>query len=169
MKNFFIRGGIAGLVLMLENSFLAHLFSSFLITPLVFMALVAWTLTLGFRKALLVNIPLLFVADVFFDGHLGFFFLIGFLLTAVTSFLSVRISQPFTFLSFCVYSVLIASFATLFVFAEQREVLIGLFSIQVISYKVLSTLLCYGPILWLIVTVEHFLDQSDREAFKKIR
>lgn len=140
-----------------------------------FIAITAWTLLLGFRRALFIILPFLLLADVLWDGRIGELFLGGFLLATATTYLAVRIGTHSELLRWAIYSVLVSFFASLVVWISLawpnlwltggNFVIFG----KIFLWQLFLTLILYVPIFTGIRKIENFLDTSYQDQSKKIR
>lgn len=175
MKVLFFRFSLIA-TLFLVGAFLSGLSGlSYLSLPVWYTAVVVWTLTLGFRKALVIIIPFLIVADVLWDAKIGPVFLAGFLLATATTYISVRIETQSHGLKSFLYSILVGLFASLvlaitffyphFLFTVATILLL----VKIGALLLLISALLFIPLSSYINWVEQWLDTSYQEQSKKIR
>jgi hypothetical protein len=175
MKVFFFRFSIIA-TLFLIGAFLSGLTGqSYLALPVWYTAVVAWTLTLGFRKALVIVIPFLIVADVLWDAKIGAVLLVGFLLATATTYLSVRIETQSQGLQSFLYSILVGIFATLVIALAllYPDLLLTPSAVMLLlkigAIELVTSALLYLPLSSYINWVEKWMDTSYQEQSKKIR
>lgn len=175
MQAFLFRS-LALLLLFFLGAFGASLTAhSYLAIPFWFIAITAWTHTLGFRKALFIVIPFLLFADVLWDGKIGELFLGGFLLATATTYLAVRIETRSQMLQWAGYSFLVATSSTVVVWislawpnewlAVANLPLAG----KIFLWQFGTTIIFYPLLSRGIQKLEAFLDNSYREQIQKIR
>jgi hypothetical protein len=138
----------------------------FLLPLLLFLIITAWTLTLPFKKAVIIVVPVLVIFDILADGRIGAFFFFGFLLSVATAFFSVRIQKGKTISMATLFYLLLASF-----FACGNVVYQGgqMVSLEVILAHIVFSVVFFLPLLRCIGWLEGKLDTSFREAAQKIR
>ena len=175
MQAFLVRFLVVASLFLLGSFLEALTGLSYIAIALWFVALVSWTLLLGFRRALFIIIPFLLFADVLWDAKIGMLFLAGFLTTTGTAYVAVRIEDRSQLLQTAVYSLMIAFFATLVtwipmgwpraLFTPDNLVIIS----KVFAVQLTSAALLFIPFFTLFRRIEAGLDTSYREQSKKIR
>ena len=175
MQVFLVRFLLIAL-LFLCGSFLAALTGlGYVAITLWFVALVSWTLLLGFRRALFIIIPFLLFADVLWDAKIGMLFLAGFLTTTGTAYIAVRIEDRSQLLQAVVYSIMVASFATGAIWIPIGwpralfDAPVILLAGKVFAVQLVGALLLFVPVHTFFRWVETRLDRSYQEQAKKIR
>lgn len=175
MSVFFIRSTTV-LALFLLGSFLGSLTEKpFVAVAIWFIAISTWTLFLGFRKALLIIVPFLVVADVLWDGTIGPVFFSGFLLATATTYIAVRIEERSVVLQMVIASFLISICTTLAVITPSfwyqnplsvPEVkMIG----SIFLWILVITIIFLLSVRKVINRIEVWLDTSKQEQMRKIR
>lgn len=140
-----------------------------------FMAIVVWTLQLGFRRALFIILPFLFFADILWDNTLGPLMLFGFTLTSGLTFVATRIEAQSQFIQMLLSLIFVTFFSSivviyplltqsLYVFVANQS---SIWSILV--WNGLCALVVYFPIQRIILRTETFLDTSYHDQMRKIR
>lgn len=140
-----------------------------------YLAIVAWTLLLGFRKALWIVLPFLLLSDILWDGKLGAVFFMGFFLAMATTYLSARIETRSEILQWLLYSSVVCIFSSCTVVSSvvwpnldmnpPMFLLIG----KIIFWQLLIALIFSIPLFQSIRKIENFLDTSFLDQSKKIR
>lgn len=175
MHAFLVRSAVI-LALLFSGAFLAGLTGRhFLAISVWFVAVSVWTLTLGFRRALLIIIPFLLLLDTLWDGTVGSLFLFGFFLATLVTYIVVRIEEQAALLQNVIYSVLTSFLATLatldlfwwqktnIILTEPQEVL------KIFLWFLGIILILFSVEKKLLTRVERWLDASYREQLQKIR
>lgn len=149
--------------------------NSALAIPIWFTAVSTWTLILGFRKALAINIPFLIFADVLWDGTVGAIFLGGFLLATATTYTAARVEAQSYLLKTAFHTFLISFFAALVIWltlafpdAWFSFALLAV-TLKIWGWQALVTVISIVPISEILTRVEAWFDQSYRDQWQKIR
>ena len=130
-------------------------------------AVILWTIILGFRSSLVITLPILILNDIFLDGTLGQPLFFQFALVVLVAFISVRIEKSARLLAFGIYAALIATTILL----EQKGwwAPYGITDAAQWLRTFLLSFALFPLVRSLIVWVEQKLDTSYRKAAEKIR
>ena len=175
MAAIIIRTGIIFALFFLGSLFEGFFGRAGFALPLWFAAVTVWTLFYGFRSALFLVIPFLFIADLLWDGTIGALFFFGFALATLTTFAAVRIkTHSFLFQTF-VYSMFIGFLSTCvpatFLFLKRQSIEVGeiLLLLSTFFLHFIIALFFFPVFSHITSRVEKMLDTTYREQMKRIR
>lgn len=170
MQVFFFRTLSAIFILVAESAFIPILFPADSCVSLIFVAVILWTLLLGFRSSLWVTLPMLLVAETVFYSRVGPLLAFGLGLSALTAYLSFWVHYEQKGLTWIWYALIAASGTLLWHVLMNGwtggwskawiESVISVYVTALIIFPLFSAMLSRS---------ERFLTFHKREAFQKIR
>jgi hypothetical protein len=167
MQGFFYRFALVLVLFFLQAFWQAAFLRWGDALQIVLIAVILWTIILGFRSSLIITLPILLLNDIFLDGARGRPLFFQFALVVLVAFLSVRIEKSARLLTFSIYAALVATTILL----EQKGwwAPYGIADAAQWLRTLLLSFVLFPLIRGLIVWVEQKLDTSYRKAAEKIR
>jgi hypothetical protein len=171
MQVFFFRTLAILLLITLDIAFVQVLVPAGTVVSLVWLAVISWTLILGFTASIWITIPLLFIMEAIFYPLVGPLVIFGLLLSAATAYFSLWVvqykSEGFSWLWYAVMAA-IGTLGWQIVANGWQSVMVGREFGQLLSL-LLSALIFFPLVSGALSRMEQFLARNKQEAFQKIR